>query len=215
NRHRLMISYRAWKERFDGRADVIGRRLWGWTPDTTGEIVGVLPPDFIPPQVTLPDLGWSGISVGDDTFEHAGPRDRFTPPVVRLRPGVSVTEAQAQLDTVVARLRADRGAAPSVAPTRLAPLRQSLFGRYTTYLALVFAAATLVLLVGCANLASLLLVRSRSREHRAAVQLALGASAGRVIQAAVAEALLLSIAGSALALLVLKACDGLLAAWLP
>ena len=98
---------------------------------------------------------------------------------------------------------------------RLVPLRESLFGRYRTYLALVFTAATLVLLVGCANLASLLLVRARSREHVVAVQRALGASPARVMQAAVIEALFLAGVGCAAALAVLAASNQLIAAWLP
>src|SRR5262249_54107460 len=119
--------------------------------------------------------------------------------------------------TLIARLRADRLASTRgpASAVRLVPLREALFGRYTTYLALVFAAATMVLLVGCANLASLLLVRARSREHRAAVQRALGASAGRLTRTAVIEALVLSFAGSLLALVVLRSADGVLGAWLP
>jgi predicted permease len=217
-RHKVLISYGTWKTQFGGRTDVIGQRLFGWTPNTTGEIAGVLPEDFIPPQVSIPNLTWSGISVTDNTFIVAGTNGGSTPPIVRLRSGVPVATAQAQIDSLMARLRAQEPAprpGATKSAVRLVPLREALFGRYKTYLALVFTAATLVLLVGCANLASLLLVRARSREHRAAVQLALGASTGRVIQAAVAEALLLSIAGSALALMVLKLSDHVIAAWLP
>jgi predicted permease len=218
NRHRVLISYEVWQRVFGGRADAVGRKLYGWTAGTTAEVAGVLPEDFIPPQVTLPTLSWSGLAVTDVTFDSAGPRDRSTPPILRLKPGQSVAVVQSQLDALITQLhRADPPRPPGSpgSQIRLTPLREALFGRYATYLLLVFAAATLVLLVGCANLASLLLVRARSREHRAAVQLALGASAGRIMRSAVIEALILSIAGGVTALVVLQLGNAAVAAWLP
>jgi putative ABC transport system permease protein len=131
---------------------------------------------------------------------------------------VTLAEAQGQVDGLVASLRSQFPPLPPGVPAsqvRLMPLREALFGRYATYVALVFAAATLVLLVGCANLASLLLVRARSRERRAAMQLALGASPGRLVQSAVIEAVLLAVIGTTLALAVLRLADQAIASWLP
>ena len=217
-RHRLLVSFAVWQRDFGGRPDVLGRHIWGTSAGQFGEIVGVLPADFIPPQVIPATLDWSGITVDEVTFDAAGPRDLSTPPILRLKPGVTPAAAQAQIASVDARIRASlpppaAGAAPTA--VRIVPLREALFGRYETYVALVFVAATMVLLVGCANLASLLLVRARSREHRAALQLALGATPGRVIRAAIIEALMLATAGSAAALLTLRLGEHLVAAWLP
>jgi predicted permease len=217
-RRRLLVSYTVWQHEFGGSADVVGRHIWSSTVGQFGEIVGVLPQDFIPPQISLPTLDWSGIAVDEETLDVAGPRDATTPPILRLKPGVTLEAAQAQIATIDARVRAAMpppppGVPPSV--VRLVPLRDALFWRYETYVALIFAAATMVLLVGCANLASLLLVRARSREHRAALQLALGATAGRVVRGALVEALILALAGSAAALTVLKLSDHAIAAWTP
>jgi putative ABC transport system permease protein len=216
--HRLLLSYAVWQRDFAGSPSVIGQVMWDERSSGTAEIVGVLPDDFIPPQIVRPNLSWSGLSVTSDTLDAAGPNDRSTPPFVRLKAGVSLAVAQAQVDGVGQQVEAQQPTPRPGAPqtvVRLVPLRAALFGRYETYLALVFAAATLVLLAGCANLASLLLVRARSREHRTAVQLALGASTGRVIQAAVIEALLLAVSGCAVALVVLQAGNHAIAAWLP
>ena len=217
-RARVLISHAVWQQEFGGLMDVVGRSVWSDSRGTVADIAGVLPDDFIPPQIVSPNLNWSGISVTDDTLDVAGPKDRSTPPFVRLKPGVSVAAAQAQLDALLTQLRSQAPPRPPGAEKsqmRLVPLRESLFGRYQTYLALVFTAATLVLLVGCANLASLLLVRARSREHVVAVQRALGASPARVMQAAVIEALFLAGVGCAAALAVLAASNQLIAAWLP
>jgi predicted permease len=137
---------------------------------------------------------------------------------VRLAKGVSLQAAQAEVTSLDARLQAGSGGAPGASPMselRLVPLRTGLFGAYTTYLTLVFVASTLVLLVGCANLASLLLVRARARERRSAIQIALGASTARVIRSALIEAFVLAIAGAGIALATLRASDRAIAAWLP
>lgn len=218
HRRRLLVSNAVWKREFGGRADVVGRRVWSSTAGQVGEIVGVLPDNFFPPQIVTATLDWSGIAVNETTLDVAGPRSATTPPILRLKTGVTLDAAQSQIAALDVRLRASMPAPPTGTPpsvVRLVPLREALFGRYETYVALVFGAATMVLLVGCANLASLLLVRARSREHRAALQLALGATPSRVIRGAVIEALTLALAGSVVALLALRASDHAIAAWLP
>jgi putative ABC transport system permease protein len=217
-RHLVLISDDVWRQEFGARTDVVGQIVYGHKVSDTAQIAGVLPRGFMPPQVTLANLRWNGISLTNDVMESAGPRDRSTPPIVRLEPGVSVAAAQAQIAALDARMKGSQPPLPPGIPAselRLVSLRDALFGPYRTYLLLIFAASTMVLLVGCANLASLLLVRARSREHRAAVQLALGASPSRIVQSGVVEALLLAVLGSAVALVVLRLASGAMNTWLP
>ena len=216
-RHAVLISDEAWRHDFGSRADVLGQRIWSATVGTTAEVIGVLPADFMPPQVVSPTLTWSGIAVDDDTMDVARPKDRSGAPVLRLASSVSIDAAQAQITAMDRQVGASLGAALAAPPgaIRLMKLKQAQFGAYATYLTLVFAAATLVLLVACANLASLLLVRARSREHRFALQRALGASTARVVGAAVAEAVILAFAGSVVAIIALRLADHAIAAWLP
>ena len=138
-------------------------------------------------------------------------------PVIRLKPGVSMAQAQAQIDAIAAELGPQFPARQGMpaSTVRLEPLREVLFGRYTTYAGVVLAAAMMVLMVACANLASLLLARARSRETWAAVQVALGASPRRIIQSSIVEAMVLATAGAAVAMVVLRLAKDALTVSLP
>jgi hypothetical protein len=178
------------------------------------EIVGVLPDGFIPPQ-QLAAEPWSGIALSWQIFDSTSTQRRFTPPFLRLRPGVSVAQVQLQLDTVVAAQRAATKTVSPVVSVRVRSVREALFGRYTTYASLSLVAALLVLGAACANLVSLFLVRARSRLQAAAVRLALGASPRHLVLTAVFEALLVVFAGAVLGTLILVMTSQLLRAWLP
>jgi predicted permease len=133
------------------------------------------------------------------------PLDRTNPPVVRLRPGIDIGTAQAQFATVMTRLQHDVAPQPGGRPwnVRLSPMRTVLFGRDRPYLLVVVAAGSLVLLMACANLASLLLARGRSRERDAAIRASLGASRGQLIAGALFESLLICACGGLVAIAVL------------
>lgn len=211
----LLLSYDAWQRRFAARRDVFGQQLW--TSRTPAEVVGVLPREFIPATI-FPNPRWDGLVLDFDTLEAAGPTDRQTPAYVRLKPGVSLAAAQSELDVLARQIQTTlpprrAGAMPSA--IRLAPLRQLMFGPYNRYLWLITTAAVLVLLVACGNLASLLLVRFRSREQLAAVQTALGATAGRLLWIAVLEAGLVALAGAVVGALVVGWTSSALRAALP
>ena len=216
-RRLAMITYDTWQRQFGGQLDAIGRRIRGGSAEMVYEITGVLPPDFIPPQLRVTEP-WSGIALSWHFIDATNAQKYlFTSPFIRLKPGVSMAQAQAQIDVIAADLGPEYPATPGkpASVIRLRPLRDALFGRYATYVALTFVAATMVLMVACANLANLLLVRARSREHRAAIQLALGAKPSRLIRAALVEALLLAASGCALALVVIRLSNGAMSRWLP
>jgi putative ABC transport system permease protein len=201
-RAEALIGYELWQTRFGGADDVIGRSVWA--DRKAVEIIGVLPRDFIAASSFL-DVLSAGVVLDPDTMEAAGPRDRAVTPYVRLKQGVTPEAVAAEANVLDQQVRsALPPPPPGTAPTelRLVPLERVLFGNYRNYLVLVAAAAGLVLLVACGNLASLLLVRLRSREHVTAMQVALGASEWRLMTTAFIEAGVLSVAGAAVGLAV-------------
>jgi putative ABC transport system permease protein len=191
-RRLALISFDLWKQRFGGDPDVIGRQLW--SGPASAEIVGVLPRSFIPASSFLdPNSDGLVLDLSMDLAHLSGPRQ--PPPYVRLRPGVTIESAQAELDVLVAAAARESPALQS-AQVRLTPMRAVLFEGYVNYLWLIAGAASLVLAIACANLGSLMLVRNRSREHLAATRVALGAPAGRLMRAALFESAILSVAGA-------------------
>lgn len=198
NRRLVLISYSTWQRQFGGRDDVLQATVW--QAGQPAEIIGVLPRGFIPPAANaLPSYG---LSLNAELMRTATPTDRADPLVVRLSPGATVASVEAAFAPIVAEYERQQPPPPSGKPvsrTRavLRPIGESMFGYYRNYMWLVAGAAGLVLLIACVNLASLMLVRGRSREHETAVRVALGASTARVMRGAVLEALLLSVAGAA------------------
>jgi putative ABC transport system permease protein len=203
NRGEALISYDLWRGRFNGAPDIIGRILWA--NGKPCEIVGVLPAEFIPASSFLEPTS-DGLALEPDTLESAPPGARMPRPYLRLKAGVSSTAVEAEINRRVEHLKQSEPVPRQGAPKmvmRLVPLRTILFGSYASYLWLIVAAAALVLVVACANLASLLLVRGRSHEHQAAVRVALGASVSRLMRTAVVESLMLSFVGTLMGLLAL------------
>ena len=210
------ISDEAWRSRFNSDPGTMGRTVWlGKTPVS---VLGILPRGFIPPSWSSQSTTWSGLVV-----EYTGngwvtitPKGRLAAPFARLRPGITIAAAQAELDAV----RSASGGDPSRpnAPSevlRVDPMETSLFSQSRAYLWLVVVTAGLVLLMCCANLASLFTARSRAREQLTAICTALGASSARLIASAILESILVCAAGMAAAIVVLAAAQKTLSALLP
>jgi putative ABC transport system permease protein len=211
-----LISFQAWKRRFAEAEDIVGRQIYDWPAANPVEIVGVLPADFIPPSSFLNPLS-DGLVLEPNTFSSAPYRDRWFPPYVRLRPGTSIEVAQQELNLLVETITRDlpKSANAPATSIQLVPLKSVLFDRYVAYLWLIVGAASLVLVVACANLGSLMLVRNRAREQLVATQIALGAPSWRLVRSGLAESMLLSLAGTAVSLLILSWSDSALRAVLP
>ena len=200
-----VLSYRVWMRRYGGDRSLVSRtiRLDG----VPTEVIGLMPPQFAFPDarvdVWLPEqvrreLVW-------DTFMHAG--------VARLRAGVSVEDARRELSGLIADL-------PNVYPndpvvrgflhniglrSAARTLKDSIVGRVANALWIVLASVGVVLLVACANVANLFLVRSESRQRDIAVRRALGASRGDIARYFLAESAWLGAAGAAVGLLMASA----------
>jgi predicted permease len=202
----VILTYSYWRRRFASDPNVVGKLL-----EVDGQpctIVGVLPPnvlryssDFLKPLVPA------------DYPTARGHRDLDV--VARLRPGVTLAEAQAALDTIAARLELEHSATNAGRRLAVVPLEKAyadLDPRTTRGLAFIFGAVAVVLLIACVNVVNLLLARAVMRGREYVVRAALGASQARLIRQLLVEHLLLFVAGGVLGTLVARwSIDALLA----
>jgi putative ABC transport system permease protein len=184
----IVLSHRLWQRRFDGRPDIVGRVIaFNGRPCT---VVGVMPQGFWyvengAAEYFVPQR-WSGSGRGQHQYGA----------VARLKPGVTLEQAQAQMSAIARRIELEYPQAHGWG-VLLTSLRDDVTEGVREPLAILAAAVGLVLLVACANLGSLLLVRAGSRARETAVRAALGASRPRMVQEVVAEAGVIALAGGA------------------
>ena len=202
----VVISDAFWRRTFGADPHVLGKKIR--IDSDLYSIAGVMPLDFRHPGRTLSsdvDL-WATAGFAAAPFPVPVNRAiRYLPGVMgRLKPGLTLAQAQSQLDSLVARLtRQYPDEYPPAAgwSIRLVPVQQDLVGNFRTELFVVFAAVAFVLLIACVNLANLLLARSASRQREIAIRLAVGAGRSRLIAQLLTESILLAAISGAAALL--------------
>jgi predicted permease len=199
----VVISDAFWHRSFAADPQVLGKKIR--VDGDLYTIAGVMPPNFRHPGRTLAaDVDvWGTAGFAADPFPLPVVRaTRFLPGAMgRLKPGLTLAQAQTQLDNFVAQLsRQFPDEYPSAAGwcLRLVPVQQDMVGNVRTELFVLFAAVAFVLLIACVNLANLLLARSASRQREIAIRLAVGAGRSRLVTQLLTESILLAtIAGSA------------------
>jgi predicted permease len=189
------ISAQLWRNRFDDDPSVLGRKI-----RINGEaysIVAVMP-NVIPAWVEPGRHSeiWTPFPYSPDMWAESGRGERGYAALARLKPGVSVEQAQADLSVIAAALAAEHPVddGVGVAVKRLADSR---VGALRPMLYLLMGAVSLILLIACVNLANLLLARNLARQRELAVRAALGAGRSGLVRQLLAETLLLSLIGGA------------------
>ena len=208
----VVISYQLWQGRFHGDPQIIGQtqRLNG----VSHTIIGVAPESFHGTFVGWAMQFWVPASM-EDTFESGGYKledrsARWIESYARLKPGVTREQAQTEVSTVAKRLEADYPATNRGRGFELWPLWQTPFNNAGTLLPtleIMLAVVVFVLLIACANVGNLLLVRALGRKHEMTVRLALGAGRRRLLGQLLAEGIALAVVGAAGGLIVAHWCQ--------
>ncbi|HEX7330802.1 MAG TPA: ABC transporter permease [Pyrinomonadaceae bacterium] len=198
----VVVSHSLWQRRFGSDPSLVGKPI---TLDGTNyTVIGIAPPDFrypnktelwLPPLRLVPEL-----FPGQDVTQTR--RMGYLAAVALLKPGVSVQQAAAEMETITARLRQQYPDSNTTRFNRVVSLHQELVGDTNKLLWLLLGAVTFVLLIGCANVANLLLASGAARQKEIAIRTALGASRWRVMRQLFTESTMLALAGGAVGLLV-------------
>ncbi len=216
----VVISDNLWKQSFGGDPAIIGKGLR--LDNDLYHVIGVMPPNFHDPLRTTRRRNtelWaaSGFAAAPAPDPVRNVRI-LTEAIGRLKTGITVSEAQSRLDALVtASQKQYPGDYPAESrwTVRLVPLKENLVGNVRRSLILLFGAVGMVLLIGCVNVANLLLARASARGREMAIRRALGGSRKRLMQQLLTESVLLSVIGATAGVVILFGLKGFLLRLVP
>jgi putative ABC transport system permease protein len=202
-----ILSYRLWQRRFNADPKFLGTTI-----TLNGNpfiIAGVLQPEFMLNAEVMPSEGpmdkidvFAPLPLGPDAAQKRG--DENYNILVRLKPGVSIQQAQAEIDVIAGRIR-EKDKRDRTFGMHIVGLQEQVVGDVRRALLVLLGSVTLVLLIACANVANLLLIRGASREKEVAIRTALGAGWQRVARQLLTESILTALLGGAAGLVIARA----------
>jgi len=200
----VVLSYHLWKRRFNGDRAILGKSIR--LREQSCQVLGVMPAGFS----VLDPLADLWLPLGLDAYDPRSATARMLTVVARLKPGVGIEQARADMAGIGAQLERSNPALNSGWRPASYPFRDGLVSHSEKALDVLMAAVGLLALMGCANVANLLLARGAARHKEFALRMALGATRGRIAALLLTESALLSIGGGAAGL----AFARILLAWL-
>jgi len=205
----VILSYGLWQRRFGSDPDILGKTVQ--LDGTSYDIVGVMGRDFgFPMAVEI----WRPLAL--TPAQQTLRSDHYIMPVARLKPGVTLHEAAAEMETIETRLHREFPKTENGWGVRVWTMSLFVSGDLTTqYCRMLIVSVLFVLLIACANVANLLLARGTSRQKEVAVRQALGASRLRIIRQLLVESMLMAFAGASIGLLLGEWWIGLIRYYMP
>jgi putative ABC transport system permease protein len=194
----VLISHSFWKTHFHSDPNVLGKTFTIHTTGIVSTVVGVMPPGFAPFYGDPVDL-WQPKNAASPRY--SARQDHWLMPVGRLKTGVTLAQAQAEMDVIARRLELAYPETNKGIGKKVQPLHDALFGWARDPLYPLLGAVAFVLLIACANVANLMQSRTETRRNEYALRASLGAGRGRLMQQLFAESSLLALLGGALGIL--------------
>jgi predicted permease len=188
----VVLSYKLWQQRFGGDSAIVNKKIT--LDDKSFEVIGVMPRDFEFPATTQI---WVPLNF-DSSPGMKQRKAHFLRPIGRLKPGVTLAQAQADTDSIARQLESAYPDTNTGWNLRMVPLREQIVGNVRSTLYILLGAVGFVLLIACANVANLLLAHAASRRKEIALRTALGAGRLRIARQMITESVMLALFGGAL-----------------
>ncbi|MCG8462239.1 MAG: ABC transporter permease [Holophagales bacterium] len=195
--HKAILSHSLWMTLFGGRRDVLGETVT--SPQTSFEIVGVMPPGFAFPnraQLWLTMESWYALDV--ELYENRQRDQRWYATVARLEPGVTLERSQAEMDVISDALAEEYPETNQGVLVKLVPLRDAEVSASRPYVLILVAGVSILLAICLANVANLFVVQALARRRHFSIRVALGAGRIDMVRSALAESVVICVSGAVL-----------------